>query len=79
MSWAVWEEETIEFLKKSKLLRSLNPLFVEDEDMIDMIDMIGMMFIGAKGHAVKRILLMLLSAMSTVCVVHASCHYVSKF
>jgi 8-amino-7-oxononanoate synthase len=38
MSWAVWEEETIEFLKKSKLLRSLNPLFVEDEDMIDMID-----------------------------------------
>ena len=41
--------------------------------MIDMIDMIGMMFIGAKGHAVKRILLMLL--MSAVCVVHASCHY----
>ena len=38
-----------------------------------MIDMIGMMFIGAKGHAVKRILLMLL--MSAVCVVHASCHY----
>jgi len=27
--------------------------------MIDMIDMIGMMFIGAKGHAVKRILFML--------------------